>query len=80
MSVELRHLGPSDAALLAALLADPSHSLIVALVGEEVVGQVVAVVHRHPDSPTELSIDNLGVTPARQRQGIGRSLLEAVRV
>lgn len=56
---------------LAAYLASPEHLMVLALSGGEVVGQVAAVIHRHPDLPTELYIDNLGVTPAMQRRGIG---------
>jgi ribosomal protein S18 acetylase RimI-like enzyme len=32
--------------------------------------------HRHPDKPTELYIDEVGVTPALQRQGIASAMLE----
>jgi aminoglycoside 6'-N-acetyltransferase I len=63
---------------LAAYLAAPDHLMVLALRDGEVVGQVAAVIHRHPDMPDELYIDNLGVTPALQRQGIGRRLMEAV--
>ena len=38
----------------------------------------MAVIHYHPDKPTELYIDELGVSPAWQRQGIGHRLLEAM--
>ena len=52
---------------------------MVAIVGGEIVGQVAAVVHRHPDGrPTELYIDEVGVAPAFQRRGIARSLLDAM--
>ena len=61
---------------LAAYLAEPSHHLIVAMVDREVVGQCAAVVHRHPDKVTELYIDEVGVAPAFQRQGIARRMLE----
>jgi acetyltransferase (GNAT) family protein len=43
---------------------------ILALREGEVVAQVAAVIHRHPDKPTERYIDEVGVTPALQRQGI----------
>ena len=42
----------------------------------EVVAQVAAVVHRHPDKATELYIDEVGVAPAFQRQGIARWMLD----
>ncbi len=34
-----------------------------------------AVIHRHPDKPTELYIDEVGVAPSFQRRGIARRLL-----
>ena len=65
-----------DLARLAAYLADPSHLMVVAVSNGEVIGQARGVVHRHPDAPTELYIDNLGVTPARMRKGIATRLLD----
>lgn len=73
--------GPIVPARVRAYLEDRSHIMLLALDGGEVVGQVAAIVHRHPDLPTELYIDNLGVAPARQREGIGRRLVaEALRI
>lgn len=65
-----------DPARLAAYLAEPNHLMVVAVADGEVVGQARGVVHRHPDQPTELYIDNLGVTPALQRRGIATRLLD----
>lgn len=70
--------GVPAAARLGAYLASPGHIMVVAVRDGEVVGQVAAVIHRHPDMPDELYIDNLGVTPALHRRGIGRRLVEAV--
>ena len=64
-----------DPGRLAAYLAEPGHHMLVALRAGEVVAQVAAVIHRHPDKPTELYIDEVGVTPALQRQGIARALM-----
>jgi ribosomal protein S18 acetylase RimI-like enzyme len=69
---------PVDRARLAAYLAEPGHHMLVALHAGEVVAQVAAVVHRHPDKPTELYIDEVGVTPALQRQGIARTMVDAM--
>jgi aminoglycoside 6'-N-acetyltransferase I len=66
---------PIDARRLAAYLAEPNHHMLVALHEGEVVAQVAAVIHRHPDKPTELYIDEVGVTPALQRQGIARRMV-----
>lgn len=70
---------PIDPATLARYLASPGHLLVVAVDDGLVVGQVAAVVHRHPDGrPTELYVDEVAVTPARQRQGIARRMLETM--
>jgi aminoglycoside 6'-N-acetyltransferase I len=67
-----------DRATLAHYLATPGHHLIVAMANGEIVGQIAAVVHHHPDlRPIELYIDEVGVTPALQRQGIALRMLEA---
>ncbi len=72
---------PVERRQLSHYLATPGHHLMVAIVGGEIVGQVAAVVHRHPDGrPTELYIDEVGVTPAFHRRGIARSLLDAMLV
>lgn len=65
-----------DPRRLAAYLAERSHLMVLALSGGEVVGQTRGMVHRHPDLPTELYIDNLGVTPERKREGIATRLLD----
>ena len=55
---------------------DPRHRLIVALDGGIVVGFVSAVVYLHPDKATpELWINEVGVAPTHQGQGIGKMLL-----
>ena len=63
-------------ARLATYLAQPTNLLVVALKAGEVVGQAAAVIHHHPDRPTELYIDNLGVTPDLKRQGIATATLD----
>jgi ribosomal protein S18 acetylase RimI-like enzyme len=67
---------PIDPCRLAAYLAEPGHHMLVALHDGEVVAQLAAVVHRHPDKPTELYIDEVGVAPPFQRRGIARRMLE----
>ena len=61
---------------VAAFLAESGHLMLIAVDDGLVVGQLAAVVHRHPDQPTELYLDNLGVTPGHRRQGIARRLME----
>jgi ribosomal protein S18 acetylase RimI-like enzyme len=59
-------------------LAAPGHLMILAVDDGVVVGQCAAVIHRHPDKVTELYIDELGTAPSRQRQGIGRKMIDAM--
>jgi ribosomal protein S18 acetylase RimI-like enzyme len=66
---------PVDAERVVAYLAEPGHFMLVGLVGGEVVAQVAAVIHRHPDKATELYIDEVGVAPDYQRQGLARRML-----
>jgi ribosomal protein S18 acetylase RimI-like enzyme len=67
---------PVDPKRVAAYLGEPGHIMLVALSGEEVIAQVAAVIHRHPDKPTELYLDEVGVAPAFQRQGLARRMLD----
>jgi ribosomal protein S18 acetylase RimI-like enzyme len=68
---------PVNPQTLLAYFATPLHFLLIAEAGGHVVGQLSAVIHRHPDSrPTELYIDEIGVSPAYQRKGIATQLIE----
>lgn len=58
-------------------LSDARHRLVVALDDHLVVGFVSAVIYLHPDkSAPELWINEIGVAPTHQRQGIGKMLLQ----
>ena len=60
-------------------LSDPRHRLVVALDEDVVIGFVSAVIYLHPDKPApELWINEIGVAPTHQRQGIGKRLLQAI--
>lgn len=60
-------------------LNDSRHRLVVALNNDLVVGFVSAVIYIHPDKPApELWINEIGVAPAHQRQGIGKRLLQTM--
>lgn len=63
---------------LSDFLAQENHALFLAVDRDSqlVVGQVRGVVHHQPDGARQLYLDNLGVTGASQRQGIGRALVE----
>ena len=65
-----------DAGRVAAYLAEPNHLMVLAVSGGEVIGQARGMVHRHPDLPTELYIDNLGVAEDRRREGIATRMLD----
>lgn len=68
-----------DVAASIEFLADPRHHLAVALADGQVVGFVSAVHYVHPDKPTpELWINEVGVAPSHQGQGLARRLMEAV--
>lgn len=69
---------PVDPVRLKDYLAEPNHLMLVAIADGVVVGQCAAVIHRHPDKVTELYIDEVGVTPAFQRQGVARRLLDEI--
>jgi ribosomal protein S18 acetylase RimI-like enzyme len=69
---------PLNKKRLAIYLREPNHLLFVAVRDGEVVGQARGMIHLHPDMADELYIDNLGVTPALQRRGIGTSLIKAL--
>ena len=60
-------------------LSDPRHRLVVALENTLLVGFVSAVIYLHPDKPApELWINEIGVAPTHQRQGIGKALLQTM--
>jgi aminoglycoside 6'-N-acetyltransferase I len=68
---------PIDRDRLVRYLSEPNHLMAVAIDEQgRVLAQGAAVIHRHPDKPTELYVDELGVAPSHHRQGIGRKLLE----
>ncbi len=66
---------PVDPKLLASFLTAPGHLMLLALDGDLVVGQCAAVIHRHPDKPAELYIDEVGTAATHRRQGIARAML-----
>ncbi|NKB26912.1 MAG: GNAT family N-acetyltransferase [Rhodobacteraceae bacterium] len=52
--------------------------MFVATIDAALVGQIRAHIILHPDQPSELYIENLGVTPAHQRRGLARALITAL--
>ena len=70
--------GPVRADYLGAFLSDPSHHMVLAIVGNEVVGMASAVIYLHPDKPANMWVNEVGVGDNFRRQGIGRALVSAV--
>ena len=66
---------PVDPVRVSAYLSQPGQHMIVAIHDRVVSGQTAAVVHRHPDKPTELYIDEVGVADGFRRRGIARRML-----
>ena len=62
----------------AEFVADPRHHIAVALAGGHVVGMASAVHCVHPDKPPELWVNEVGVAPSHQRQGVGKQLLDVL--
>jgi ribosomal protein S18 acetylase RimI-like enzyme len=71
--------GAIDPQRLARYLASPGHLMVVAMMEARVVGQVGGYVHHHLDQPSELYIDNLGVTPSHRRRGVADRLLDEIQ-
>ncbi len=69
---------PVVPARLVAYLADPTNLMVVALNAGEIVGQVAAVIHRHPDKPPELYLDEVGVGDAWLRRGIATRMMDVM--
>lgn len=67
-----------DPASAGQFLADPRHHLAVALDDGVIVGMVSAVHYVHPDKPTELWINEVGVAGSHRQRGIGRMLVRAM--
>jgi ribosomal protein S18 acetylase RimI-like enzyme len=59
-----------------AYLREPGHLMLLALEGDLVVGQCAAVLHRHPDKPIELYVDEVGTASTHLRQGIATAMMD----
>jgi ribosomal protein S18 acetylase RimI-like enzyme len=64
--------------LVSEFLNDDRHHLAVAIDSGTVVGFASAVHYVHPDKPAELWINEVGVAPTHQSQGLGRRLLRSL--
>ncbi len=61
--------------LLTAFLAEPTHWLVVAVLNGVVIGKSTAIVHKRPDKPDELYLDEIDVIPEYRRRGIAKKIL-----
>ncbi|MFK8018618.1 MAG: GNAT family N-acetyltransferase [Pseudomonadales bacterium] len=67
-----------EPSLLEKYVHEESHIMLVAVFNKLVIGQVLGVIHKHPDKNTELYIDDLAVSENLQRKNIGSKLLDAL--
>jgi ribosomal protein S18 acetylase RimI-like enzyme len=66
---------PIDEKFASEFLADPRHHIVVALSEGVVIGFASAVHYVHPDKPTELWINEVGVADAHQGKGVGKAIM-----
>ena len=59
-------------------LRDPRHHIAVAIEDGSVVAFASGVHYVHPDKPTELWINEVGVSPGHQRRGLGKMVVRAL--
>jgi aminoglycoside 6'-N-acetyltransferase I len=57
-------------------LRSSGHIMVLAFEGDLVVGQCAGVLHRHPDKPTELYVDEVGTASTHRRMGIARLMMD----
>jgi ribosomal protein S18 acetylase RimI-like enzyme len=69
---------PIESKWCAEFFADARHHLAVAIDGDVVVGMVTALHYVHPDKRPEMYINELGVAPTHQGQGIGKRLMQCL--
>lgn len=66
---------PVDPGLSRAFLADPRHHIVAAIDAGVVVGFLSAVDYIHPDKPAELWLNETGVAPTHQGQGLAKAMM-----
>ena len=64
-----------QARLIEEFLTDPRHALSVAIVDGMIVGMASGVRYVHPDKPSELWINEVGVSPNYQRRGLAKRIV-----
>jgi ribosomal protein S18 acetylase RimI-like enzyme len=66
---------PIHAERMPTYLRTPGHLMVLALEEGVVVGQCAAVIHKHPDKPDELYIDEVGTASTHLRRGIATAIM-----
>jgi GNAT superfamily N-acetyltransferase len=69
---------PIDPTLVKRFLADPRHHIAVAIEKGVVIGFASGLDYIHPDKPREFWINEVGVSPAHRRKGVGSGVLRAL--
>lgn len=69
---------PVDEKYASEFLNDPRHHIVVAIADGVVVGFASAIHYIHPDKPPELWINEVGVAPSHQGQGIGKAIMQEI--
>jgi aminoglycoside 6'-N-acetyltransferase I len=69
---------PVDEKLAREFLEDPRHHMVVALSDDVIIGFASAVHYIHPDKPAELWINEVGVAPSHQNQGVGKVIMKEI--
>jgi len=69
---------PVDESFAREFLSDPRHHIVVAIANGVIVGFASAVHYIHPDKPPELWINEVGVAPSHQGQGIGKAIMKEI--
>jgi aminoglycoside 6'-N-acetyltransferase I len=62
--------------LVREFLGDERHHLVVAVDRGQVIGFVSGVHYVHPDKPSEMWINEVGVAPSHQGQGVGKAMIQ----
>lgn len=71
--------GPVDAARIDEFLNDPRHHIAAAIDEQGVIrGFASGVVYVHPDKRAQLFVNEVGVVPAFQRQGVAMQVLSTL--
>jgi ribosomal protein S18 acetylase RimI-like enzyme len=69
---------PVDEKYAAEFLNDPRHHIVAAIDDGVMIGFASAVHYIHPDKPSELWINEVGVASSHQKQGVGKAIMKEI--